>query len=215
MMHKMVKVIIADDHTLFTEGIEQILLSLSGFEVLAKVGNGKLLLQTLNRLTPDLILLDINMPLMDGIEAALLIKKQQPNIKIMLLSMYYDVKMIAEVKGDIDGFVMKDITAPELKHAILDVMGGKQVFILPEILQQKSKVKIADSYLDRYKLSVREIEIIGLIGQGKSNKEIALDLELSNYTIETHRKNIYRKLNLQGTAELIRFANEHGLGIRG
>lgn len=211
MPNKMVKVIIADDHTLFADGIEQILLSLSGFEVLAKVGNGKLLLQTLNRLTPDLILLDINMPLMDGIEAALLIKRQQPNIKIMLLSMYYDVKMIAEVKADIDGFVMKDITAPELKHAILDVMDGKQVFILPEALQSKNNIKISDSYLDRYKLSVREIEIINLIVQGKSNKEIALELELSSYTIETHRKNIYRKLNLQGTAELVRFANENQL----
>lgn len=209
MTHKTVKVIIADDHNLFAEGIEQILLSLSGFEVLAKVNNGKLLLQTLNRLTPDLILLDINMPVMDGIAAAMLIKQQQPEIKIILLSMYYDVKLINEVKSDIDGFVMKDITAPELKQAILNVMGGQQVFILPEVLKHENKVKIPDSYLDRYKLSVREIEIIALIAQGKSNKEIALDLELSSYTIETHRKNIYRKLNLQGTAELTRFANEH------
>lgn len=212
MESKLVSVIIADDHALFADGIEQILLSLSGFEVLAKVNNGKLLLQVLNRLKPDLILLDINMPYMDGMEAALIIKKQSPEIKVVLLSMYYDTKIITTAKTNhIDGFIVKDITAPELKSAILNVMSGQQVFILPEAIRENVNSKITDSFLDRYKLSVREIEIINLIRKGKSNKEIAYELELSNYTIETHRKNIYRKLDLQGTAELIQFAIKYNL----
>lgn len=212
MESKLVSVIIADDHALFADGIEQILLSLSGFEVLAKVNNGKLLLQALNRLKPDLILLDINMPFMDGMEAALIIKKQSPEIKVVLLSMYYDAKIITTAKTNhIDGFIIKDITAPELKNAILNVMSGQQVFILPQAIRENVQSKITDSFLDRYKLSVREIEIINLIRKGKSNKEIAYELELSNYTIETHRKNIYRKLDLQGTAELIQFAIKYNL----
>ena len=211
MENNIVKVVIADDHTLFAEGVEQILLSLSGFEVLQKVGNGKLLLQVLNHLSPDLVLLDINMPYMDGVEAARIIKKQTPKIKVILLSMYYDARIIASAKTTIDGFIMKDITAPELKTAILDVMNGQQVFVLPETMRPNVNTKIHDKFLDRYRLSIREIEIINLIRMGKSNKEIASELELSGFTIETHRKNIYRKLNLQKTAELIKFANEQGL----
>lgn len=209
MESNIVKVVIADDHTLFAEGVQQILLSLSGFEVLEIVNNGKLLLQVLNRLNPHLILLDINMPLMNGIDAAVVIKKQSPDIKVILLSMYHDAKMIASVSTSIDGFIMKDITAPELKTAILNVMNGQQVFIIPKTLPLNENTKIDDSFLSRYKLTAREIEIIRLIRTGKSSKEIAMELELSNYTIETHRKNIYRKLGLQKTAELIKFANDH------
>ncbi len=213
MATELTKVIIADDHLLFADGLEQILTTLPELEVIAKVSNGKLLLQALNKLAPDLILLDINMPLMNGIEAALYIRKQRPGIKIVFLSMYYDEKIrkLAQENG-IMGLIIKDTTAPLLKNAILEVLQGHPAYLLPEQHTPIQRTTTPSGTLSlRYKLTSRETEIIRLIKEGKSNKQIAADLELSNYTIETHRKNIYRKLNLQGTGQLILFANEHNL----
>ncbi|MBC7509148.1 MAG: response regulator transcription factor [Ferruginibacter sp.] len=209
------KVIIADDHSLFADGLEQILNGMAGFEVMAKVTNGKLLLQILNRLEPDLILLDINMPFLNGIDSAMAIKVKMPNVKIVFLSMYFDLKILALIKDNgFNGFIIKDTTAPLLKNVLLDIMKGKTSFLLPEQYVQKSQNSIHiknDGFANAFKLSAREIEIIHLIKDGLHTKQIADDLHLSNHTIETHRKNIYRKLNLQGLGELISFASKNNL----
>ncbi|WP_199121196.1 response regulator transcription factor [Pedobacter sp. ASV28] len=212
MSNKVVKVIIADDHALFADGLEQIVGKLPNFEVLAKVNNGKLLIQRLNVLLPDLILMDLNMPYLNGLEAAEMIKKHRPGIKIIIISMYCDNRILDILKQkEIDAFIIKDSTAPILKQAILDVLEGKQVFISPSSEKKAINKLFTDTFEDLFKLGAREIEIIKLIRDGKSTKQIAYDLELSIYTIETHRKNIYRKLGIQGTAELINFANKHNL----
>lgn len=209
------KVIIADDHSLFADGMEQILNSMPGFEVLAKVTNGKLLLQTLNTLEPNLILLDINMPFLNGIDAALTIKAKMPEIKIVFLSMYFDLKIMALIKDNgFNGFIIKDTTAPLLKNVLLDVMQGKTSFLLPDQYLQNHQDSVhvkRDDFAHAFKLSAREIEIIKLIKKGVHTKQIADALSLSSYTIETHRKNIYRKLNLQGVGELISFATKNNL----
>lgn len=204
------KIIIADDHLLLTDGLEQILNGVPDFEVIAKVPNGKVLMQVLNTLVPDLILLDINMPLMSGLQAAKRIRERMPDIKIVFLSMYYDAKLIAAAKEDgVKGFILKDIIAPLLKEKIIHIANGGTCFDLP--LQQVSPEPDwqQDEFANELKLSTREIEIIKLIKLGKGNKQISTQLGLSTYTIETHRKNIYRKLNLKGIAELIKFASEH------
>lgn len=207
MNKKKIKVIIADDHSLFADGLEQIILSLPDFEVIAKPTNGRLLLQMLNRLTPDLILLDMNMPYMDGLEAAKIIKTNNHQVKIIIISMYYDNKLINTFKNqNIDGYIIKDTTAPVLKETILEVLKGNPTFVLPESQKNKISPLVKDSFQEKFKLSVREIEIIKLIKEGHSSKQIASELELSVFTIDTHRKNIYRKLSVQGTAELISFA---------
>lgn len=203
------KIIIADDHLLFADGVEQILNSVPGFEVVAKVPNGKLLMQVLNSITPDLVLLDVNMPHMNGLEAAKKIRQRLPDVKIVFLSMYFDVKVIARAKEDgVKGFLLKDITAPLLKEKIMTIVNGGISF---DVRFNESPLPPwqQDAFANELKLSAREIEIIKLIKQGIGNKQISIQLGLSVYTIETHRKNIYRKLNLQGVAELIQFANEH------
>jgi DNA-binding NarL/FixJ family response regulator len=203
------KVIIADDHPLFADGVEQIINSIPFFEVVAKVGNGKLLMQELNSIIPDLILLDINMPYMNGIEAAKEIKRRMPDIKIVFLSMYADSNIISAAKENgINGVLSKDITAPLLKECLMDVVNGNTSF--PSSVQNTTEgIWQQDDFAKELKLSSREIEIIRLLKQGMSNKQVSGYLKLSVYTIETHRKNIYRKLNLQGLGELIQFANEH------
>jgi len=206
-----ISIIIADDHLLFADGVEQILMGDPAFEVLAKADNGKLLLQMLNRLRPNLILMDINMPYLSGIEAAESIKKNLPEVKIVFLSMYHDTKMLMHAKqSGINGFIIKNTTALELKDAIRRVMDGEKVFIVPPQPQQTEN-KQDDKFLKRFKLSPREIEIIHHIKQGKTTKEIAEIVFLSSLTIETHRKNIFRKLQISNMAQLLSFAAENGI----
>jgi DNA-binding NarL/FixJ family response regulator len=201
------KIIIADDHLLFADGVEQILNSVPNFEVIGKVANGKLLMQLLNSITPDLILLDINMPFMNGLEASKIIRQRMPDVKIVFLSMYFDAKIMASAKEDgVSGFLLKDITAPILKEKIISIANGNLSF--DHQLHQEPAWE-EDQFAKELKLSAREIEIIRLIKSGMPNKQISTELKLSTYTIETHRKNIYRKLNLKGVGELIQFANEH------
>lgn len=201
------KIIIADDHLLFADGVEQILNSIPDFEVIGKVSNGKLLIQLLNSITPDLILLDINMPFMNGLEAAKKIRQRMPGVKIVFLSMYFDAKAMLNAKEDgVSGFLFKDITAPILKEKIISIVNGNLCF---ENYINQEPAWEQDQFAKELKLSAREIEIIRLIKSGMLNKQISTELKLSVYTIETHRKNIYRKLNLQGVGELIQFANEH------
>lgn len=202
-----VKIVIADDHQLFADGLEQILTGIEGYKVIDKVTNGKLLLQLMNRTVPDLILLDINMPYMDGLEAAAELKKRTPSIKIIFLSMYYDGKIIVFAKQNkINGFIIKNTTASELKDAIAKVLNGNDTFLIPENNLPSQPMTEDEEFTRKLKLSPREIEIIQLIKSGKTTKEIAEKLYLSTFTIETHRKNIFRKLDVKNSAELSAFA---------
>lgn len=202
--HNKIKVILAEDHLLFADGVEQILGSVPGIEVIAKVSHGKLLMQTLNNQIPDLLLLDINMPFMDGLEAARLIKTRLPNIKIIFLSMYWDSKILAFVKEhNINGFIMKTVMAMDLKEAIQKVINGQTVFLLPEHVHKGEMSYPDDEFGKQFKLSPRETEIIKLIKEGNSTKQISELLFLSAHTVETHRKNIFRKLQVKNVAELI------------
>ncbi|TKC65009.1 response regulator transcription factor [Pedobacter hiemivivus] len=206
------KIIIADDHLLLADGLEQILNSVPDFEVIAKVANGRLLMQALNTIVPDLILLDINMPYMNGLEAAKKIRQRMPDIKIVFLSMYFDAKLIAAAKEDgVKGFILKDIIAPLLKEKMIHIANGDTCFDLPFQKTSTTPAWQQDDFANKLKLSPREIEIIKLIKLGQGNKQISAQLSLSIYTIETHRKNIYRKLNLKGVGELIQFASEHNI----
>lgn len=208
---KSINVIIADDHTLFADGLEQIVQSMEGFHVIAKVTDGKILLQKLKEAQPDIILLDINMPYMDGILVAEHIFKVYPTIKVVFVSMYFSTQMIDKIqKMGANGFIMKDVAAPDLKEALVKIRMGKKVFLSPSYYSFPSKENYTedDYYFKKYKLTVRELEIIELLRRGRSAKQIAGDLELSVFTVETHKKNIHRKLNVQSTPELIAITNQ-------
>jgi len=210
-----VKVIVADDHKLFADGVEQIINSTPGFEVIANVNNGKLLMQTLNRLSPDIILLDINMPFLNGLDTAILIKKNKPAVKVVFISMHYDTSIKTFItKNNINGFVNKNISAKELKDILHKVSAGEKVFIasLPGQLQETTaETPPGTEFISQHKLTKTEVAIIKQIAEGDTTKGIADKRGLSYLTVESHRKNILRKLKAKNMTEVIAFAVKYGL----
>jgi DNA-binding NarL/FixJ family response regulator len=203
-----IKIIIADDHHLFADGVEQILNSVENYQVVGKADNGKMLMTLLNGAQVDLILLDINMPQMDGMASAIEIKRRLPAMKILFLSMYSNATIVAFARrNNINGFLLKSTTAAELKEAIADILAGRNRYMNLSPEMPPDNAGGADEFGQKSKLSPREIDVIRLIRKGRTTKEIAETLVLSIFTIETHRKNIFRKLDIKNVAELVAFAS--------
>ena len=201
-------VIIVDDHTLFRNGLRILLNTLEDYQVIGEASNGKQFLELLEKNVPDLVLLDINMPVMDGIEAATIAQKLYPDLKIITLSMYgeedYYYKM---VNAGVKGFVLKNSDIKEVKTA-LDVVYDGGSFFSSELLQNlvaslKSSSKSKESHTE---LSEREMEILILICQGLSNQEIGDKLFISKRTVDKHRANILEKSESKNTAQLVVYA---------
>lgn len=201
-------IIITDDHPLLIDGIKAIISQASDLQVCATASSGKQLIQILSKQKADLLFLDINLPEIDGIEAATIIKNRYPTIKILCISTYYSSSMIEKLKAiPVDGFIPKQIDSPRVLQAVYEVLKGNNVFIKSnaEVPFQKEEPK------EIMLLSEREKEVIRLIKKGLSSKEIAAKLYLSIYTIDTHRKNICAKLNLESPGALVRYAMENDL----
>jgi DNA-binding NarL/FixJ family response regulator len=206
-------VIIVDDHTLFRNGLRILLNTLEDYQVIGEASNGKQFLELLEKDIPDLVLLDINMPVMDGIEAATIAQKLYPDLKIITLSMYgeedYYYKM---VNAGVKGFVLKNSDIKEVKTA-LDVVYDGGSFFSSELLQNlvaslKSSSKSKESHAE---LSEREMEILILICQGLSNQEIGDKLFISKRTVDKHRANILEKSESKNTAQLVVYAIKNKL----
>ena len=207
------KVVIVDDHTLFRNGLRILLNTLEDYQVVAEAANGKQFLDLLEKEVPDLVLLDINMPVMDGIEAATIAQKLYPDLKIITLSMYgeedYYYKM---VNAGVKGFVLKNSDIKEVKTA-LDVVYDGGSFFSSELLQNlvnslKSSSKSKETHAE---LSEREMEILILICQGLSNQEIGYKLFISKRTVDKHRANILEKSESKNTAQLVVYAIKNKL----
>jgi DNA-binding NarL/FixJ family response regulator len=207
------EVIIVDDHTLFRNGLRILLNTLEDYQVVAEAANGKQFLNLLEKSLPDLVLLDINMPVMDGIEAATIAQKLYPDLKIITLSMYgeedYYYKM---VNAGVKGFVLKNSDIKEVKTA-LDVVYEGGSFFSSELLQNlvnslKSTSKSKEFHAE---LSEREMEILILICQGLSNQEIGDKLFISKRTVDKHRANILEKSESKNTAQLVVYAIKNKL----
>ena len=207
------KVIIVDDHTLFRNGLRILLNTLDEYQVIGEASNGKQFLELLVKEVPDLVLLDINMPVMDGIEAATIAQKLYPELKIITLSMYgeedYYYKM---VNAGVKGFVLKNSDIKEVRTA-LDVVYDGGSFFSSELLQNlvnslKSSSKSKESHTE---LSEREMEILILICQGLSNQEIGDKLFISKRTVDKHRANILEKSESKNTAQLVVYAIKNKL----
>jgi DNA-binding NarL/FixJ family response regulator len=211
-----VRILLVDDHVIVRDGIKLILQSDPSLEIAGEAGNGKEAVILCNELHPDIIIMDIEMPVMNGIDAVKEIRKTNKDVKIIILSMYEKESYLLDgIAAGINGYLFKMASMDELLQAIHAVVFGMEVFsqrvtqILSKHLNKKNAAESLNKKKDIY-LSDREKEIVVLISSGKSNKQIAEDLLLSIFTIKNHRKNIMHKLGFKKVTELIRYAIKMG-----
>lgn len=213
---KALRIVLADDHTVVRSGLRALLERNTNFEIVGEAENGRDVVALCASLRPDIVLMDVGMPLLNGIEATSALLKESPSTGVVMLSMYSDeAYVMRSLKAGARGYLLKDTVAPDLVAAIQAVSSGRSFFspsirqLLAEdyvrVLRQKGAV---DSY---ELLSPREREILQLLAEGKTNKEVAARLFISPYTVETHRGNILEKLGLHNAAELILYAVRKGI----
>jgi DNA-binding NarL/FixJ family response regulator len=209
----MAKIVLADDHQLFIEGVKTVLEEIEGATIAGTVNNGQDLLEFIKSKEVDLVMLDLNMPKVDGLKCLQEIKLTKPAIKVLVLTNYSQSELMDEVKKlKADGFMVKNSTASELGDVVKLILSGQTFFPSlqkPRALDESSY--FFDDFLKKFKLTRREVDIIRLVCQELSSKQIAAQLNLSEFTVNTHRKNIQRKLNLKNVAGLVSFAKEHQL----
>jgi len=206
------RIAIVDDHRIVIDGLKLVLKTKKNFFVAAETTSAAEMLELLKKIPVDILLTDIMMPQINGFELSLLARKEFPNIKILALSMSEDGEMIVKMieLARINGYIPKASGKHELISAIEDIMNGKEYFS-PVILEQYNVYKKLKNDNEVFHLTTRELEIIECIMQYFSNKQIADHLFISERTVETHRKNIYRKTNTKGEAALILFVKKHKL----
>jgi len=203
-----IRVLLADDHPLVRDGIRSCLETYDHIDVVAEAVSGREALDKARQLNPDIVLMDINMPELNGLDATELFMKQLPDVKILILSMHDNREYISTaVRNGACGYVLKDVPSSEIVTAIEEVFRGGTYFSsgVSEILLAQS----GDS--SGGPLTAREQTVLLLLSEGHSNKHVARELDISVRTVETHRRNIKRKLNIGSTAGLTRYAIQNGL----
>lgn len=208
-----INIIIVDDHSLFRNGMKLLLSNAGNFNVMAEASNGMEFLALLNEKKPDVILMDIDMPGMDGIEATTKALEKFPDLKIIGLSMYgeeeYYYKMI---EAGVKGFLLKNSDINEVKSAIISVFEGGKYFSQDLLYNVVKNIKVTQSSQEVMEnLSEREIEVLKQICIGLSNQEISEILHISKRTVDKHRANLLDKTNSKNTAHLVMYAIKHKL----
>lgn len=207
------KIVLADDHQLLAEGIKPIIEEIENTEIIHIANSGTELLSFLNRNSADLVILDLNIPGQDGLKCLGIIKRHYPSVKVLVLTSYNQAELISEVKKlQADGYMVKSSSSSELKEGITKVLNGSICF--PEPVKEQvvnGASYYIDDFLKKFHLTKREVDIIRLICREMSSKQIAAALFLSEFTVNTHRKNIFRKLDVKNVAGLMNFAKENGL----
>jgi two-component system, NarL family, response regulator NreC len=207
----MTKVLVADDHGVVRKGLRFLLQLDSQIEVVGEAADGREALDMAEQLKPDVVVLDITMPQLNGIDAAAQLRKRDPDIGIVMLSMHCDETfLLRALSAGAQAYLLKDAAETDLVQAVKSVATHKMFFsptitrtLMQDYMRQMQREKIEDSY---DLLTDREKEVLQLLAEGKSNKEAAAVLELSLYTVETHRSRIMQKLNLHSTAEIVLYA---------
>ena len=218
------RVVIAEDHQIFVEGLKTILSTSDtrDFEVVGVVGTGKDLERSLRSQEAELLFLDLNIPEGDGLAMIPKLKTKYPSLRIIALTMFDDPKIVKSAfKSGLDGYILKGNPIEEIFEAVDEVLEGKTylgdgviINLLPGEEGPKRKKDISGfvtKFMQKYHLTAREIEILQLIAQALSNKQIAQALYISDQTVSVHRKNIMRKLGVSNTAALLKLAYENEL----
>jgi DNA-binding NarL/FixJ family response regulator len=210
-MAKPYRVILADDHALVRRGLRRILEEKANLEIAAEVGDGLELLNVLNKIDPNMIVLDVSMPHLRGIEAIPEIRHVRPDVKVLMLTMHKEEEYLYQaISAGADGYLLKEDEEKELFVAIDSIQSGK-IYISPGLADQSMQnwARLRRGEDDSHitdSLTVRQREILKLIAEGKSNKEIGDLLCISVRTVERHRANMMSKLNIRKTAELVQYA---------
>lgn len=209
-----VRVLLADDHTLVRAGLRKLLESIPDFEVVGEAGDGLALLELANKLQPHLVLMDIAMPGLNGLEATARLAKAQPQIRVLILSMHQNEEYVRQaLRHGAAAYLLKDAAPVELELALAAVMRGETY------LSAAVSKGVMQDYVQRLRgqeqpgeqLSPRQREVLQLIAEGHSTKEIARRLDLAVKTVETHRSQLMKQLDIHEVAGLVRYAMRSGL----
>jgi DNA-binding NarL/FixJ family response regulator len=207
-------VLIADDHQLFREGLVNLISSAPDVEVIAEAKDGREATEKAKKIKPDIVLIDIGMPVMNGIEATRIIKKDNPGTKVIAVSMHSDRQFVkGALESGADGYLLKNCTYRQLIDAIQSVISGKK-YLSDDITEM-----VIQGYLDpedsssdgQVDLSERELEVLKLYAEGKSTREISEKLFISVKTVGTHKQHIFEKLGLKSNADMVKYAIKEGL----
>lgn len=208
-----IKILLADDHSMIREGIKQLLELDSQFTVIGQAGDGIECMKSLQKELPDVLLLDVNMPRMNGIEVLEKIKEQNMDVKVLMLTIHNEVEyLLRAVDIGCNGYILKDSDIGLLKRAILSVYEG-DTFIQPDLIPILNMELISreESSQTLEGLTKRELEVLKLITEGLFNKEIAYKLNISERTVKNHVSNIFKKINASDRTQAAVFAIKHGL----
>ena len=211
-----VRILLADDHTVVRKGLRLLLEGHPGFTVIGDAGDGRETVALVEQYLPDVVVMDVAMPILNGSEAARQITAKFPQVGIVFLSMHADEGYVLRaLKSGARAYLLKDSAEHDLINAIRAVVDRKAFFspaiskfLVEDYVRQMNEREVEDSY---DLLTTREREILQLLAEGKNNKEVATLLNLSAYTVETHRGNIFQKLNVHNSAELILYAVRKGV----
>jgi len=214
-----IRVLLVDDHTVVRDSIAIMLAQLDDIQIVGSLASGEELISKMRDLNPDIIIMDIHMKGMTGIEATRWVKERNSKVKVILLSMEVKKELVAAgIQSGIDGYLPKDVEKGALVEAIRVVSKGEKCFneaitnlVFEDFYNREVSARQSKQHLQLTDLSKREMEVLQLVASGKSDKEVADQLFISTKTVNTHKMNILAKLGLRNTAELVRYALKHEL----
>jgi two-component system nitrate/nitrite response regulator NarL len=206
----MINILIADDHEIVLEGLESVIHNDTNLKIVGRCFNGKEVLTLINNCHVDIVVLDINMPIMDGIETTILLKKNHPEIKVLILTMHDEISFIRSiVQAKANGYILKNKGKEDLLKAIYSIINGDDYFS-HEVTQSIIANLRSDHVVGDIKLTNREKEVLYLIAESFTTSEIAEKLNIAPTTVETHRRNLLEKTGVKNSKALIKFAIENG-----
>lgn len=203
----MIRIAIADDHQMFIDGIHSILESVAHIQIVAEAENGLELIKAVEKYSPDIVLTDIRMPGMDGVAAVKYLSENHPNIPVLVLSMFDQEEDILEMlKAGASGYLLKKAGKRELLTAIESLLNDRPYYSPSIEADLRKKIGNQELFEPQSPLTKREREILKLLARGKTSRQIANELVISKYTVDTHRKNIHKKLDIKTNTGLVRYA---------